>query len=136
MGTRYVFAAETNIFLANGLRMPVEWAPSNMATRTLLSHILDGVFTACNQMGHKCTATCGKSVQMLIGPFGKKDACNNVTFRNSVSTDVIDVIDDFELLLDACLGCVQGLTRIRAIAIRFVPCAKVLEVIGAAIYLE
>ena len=136
MRTRYVFASETGIFLANGLKMPVEWAPSEMATRTLLGHILDGVFTACNNQGHQCTASCGKPVQMLIGPFGNQDISKNITFRNSVSVEVIDVIDDFEFLLDACLGCTQGLTRIRSIAIRFVPCAKVLEIIGAAIYLE
>ena len=137
MKTRYVFAAETEILFSSGLKMPDLWAPSNMSTRILLSHILDGAFVACNNVqSHKCTQVCGRTVQMLIGPFGDDDACKNVTIRDSLSVEVMDVLDDFEMLLDACLGYTQGATRVRAIAIRFTPCAKVLEVIKATIYLE
>ena len=112
--------------------MPADWSPSNMATRTLVSHILDAAYLNLNASNHKCTATCGKICRMLIGPFGD---CNHINFRDAVSVEVIDVIDDFELLLDACLGRVQGLTKIRSIGLIFTPCAKTLEVLETVINL-
>ena len=113
--------------------MPSDWSPSNMATRTLVSHILDAAYLNLNAREHKCTSSCGKVCQMLIGPFGD---CNHVNFRNAVSVEVIDVVEDFELLLDACLGRVQGLTKIASVGLNFVPCAKTLEVLETVIYLD
>ena len=134
MRTRYVFASEAKIFFANGLKMSDDISPSNMASRILISHILDGAFLASNQnTNHMCTANCGMIVRMLIGPYGKQDA---PSLRNSMSSEVLDVVDDFELLLDACLGYTQGQTKIKSIGIRFLPCTKILEIIETVIYLE
>ena len=113
--------------------MPLDWSPSNMATRTLISHILDAAYIAPNVKKHKCTATCGRVYQMLIGPVGN---CKQIGFRSAVSVEVVDIVDDFELLLDACLGRVQGLTKIKSIGLRFVPCIKTLEVLETVINIE
>ena len=126
MKTRYVFTDEAKIFLPNGLKLSDDFTPSNMATRILVSNILDGAFIACNRShNHKCNATCGSVVRMLVGPFGDQKA---PSLRNSMPTEVIDVLDDFELLLDACLGIAQGVTRVKSIGIRFLPCIKILEI--------
>ena len=113
--------------------MPIDWSPSNMATRTLISHILDAAYLNRNAQNHKCTSTCGQICYMLIGPFGD---CKHTNFRNAVSVEVIDVVEDFELLLDACLGKVQGLTKINSVGLRFVPCARTLEVLETIIHLN
>jgi len=104
-----------------------------MATRTLISHILDAAYVMPNVKEHKCTAACGRVYQMLMGPFGD---CKQVSFRNAVSVEVVDIVDDFELLLDACLGRVQGLTKIKSIGLRFVPCVRTLEVLETVINIE
>lgn len=133
MKTRYVFASETSIYLANGLKIPFDWAPSNMSTRTLISHIMDSAFVNCNRDAHRCGESCGRVVTMWIGRKGRKNVPN---FRNAVSMEIIDVVEDFELLLDACLGVNQGCTKIRSVGIQFLPCAKCLEIIGTVINLE
>ena len=133
MRTRYIFASEASVILASGLKVSGNWSPSNMATRTLISHIMDSAFVNCNRDHHRCGESCGRVVTMWIGQNGKNRSMN---FRNAISMEVIDVVEDFELLLDACLGMTQGCTKIKSIGIQFVPCVKYLEIIGTAIYLE
>ena len=133
MRTKYIFATEAKIFFANGLQIPSDWSPSIMATRVMISHLLDNAFLNCNSGKHVCSTHCGGVVRML---FGKRGACNGTKFRDAVSTDVIDMVDDFELLLDACLGRDQGETRMRSIGVTFIPCLKTLEIIETTIYLE
>ena len=68
MGTRYVFASKPAIYHANGLRVANADLPSDNAVKYFINGILAEVFVKPNmRKKHRCSAACGKPVQLLMG---------------------------------------------------------------------
>ena len=68
MSTRYVFTSDTIIYHPNGLRIRKSLLPSDNAIKYFINGILADVFVKANpRRKHRCSATCGKPIQLMIG---------------------------------------------------------------------
>ena len=129
--TRYVHVNKPNIFLANGYKVH-EWdLPSATSLSYFLNKFVATVYLSQNNpRNHRCTSLCGQPFRLSVGfPYSEnlKDACPE---------EIHELIDDFEQLLSAFYASeAREDVEIQSVVLIFFPCAKVLEIHDAAIYL-
>ena len=128
MPTKYIFATDPKLFYGNGLELAYEEAPTIMSSRTFVNQLMDRIFVTKNPiLTHKCTATCGKMVQIRLGGPRK-------ILMDMVPDDMKELVHDFEELLNILID-EEHRYRIRSFGIQFAPCAFALEIIETVIHL-
>ena len=112
--------------------MSRRFLPSGTAIKFFVNKMVEKAFLEVNpSQGHRCTATCGRIANVIIGNR------SGPAIRNRMKGDIADLVGEFEDLLEMECFHNRGLGphQIRSIAIVFVPCAKKLEILDSAIYL-
>ena len=130
LGTRYSFAQLPQIFLPTGAKVHAYDLPSKNAIKYFFNHIVASVLLENNSpAGHKCSFLCGQPVKILIG-YPK-----NVNLRSACPSEMSELLDDFETLLDAFYteeG--EADIELQTVVMRLLPCPKHVEVLEASVY--
>ena len=68
MVTRYIFTSKPMLYHANGLKVTAQESPSENSMKYFINGILADAFVKPN-LGrkHRCSAMCGKPIQLLVG---------------------------------------------------------------------
>ena len=130
MTTRYVFTQDTKIYFPNGLRISNELLPSKNAVEYFVSSLLHDILVKVNPLSnHKCSNLCGQACYVHLG------FPNNQNVLVSCPDASYPLIRDFEELLEGVVFGHDEKVCLQTVAIRFLPCPKILEVLDLAIYL-
>ena len=131
MTTRYIYATKPQLFHANGMRFTRQEKPSDAAIQYLLNTVIAELLVKVNApKKHNCTSLCGQPVQILIGFPHSMDVIS------SVSSETKKIVADFEDLLQKLTLNENGDLSICSLAMRFLPCSKVVEILDAEICLQ
>lgn len=128
--TRFVHTQQPKIYHPNGLLIDREHLPSGNATSLLINHLLTDIFTKDNPCdGHKCNKVCTRPTQIMIGFPNSED------LRSSCPEECMEIVDQYEKLLQLFLCDEDEELTIVTIVFEFLPCSKVLEILSVSIYL-
>ena len=129
-GTRFIHTDATNIYLPTGLRVKRNDMPSQNALRIFVDHVLTSLLADRNPVsGHRCTSFCGKPAHFIMGFPNAED------LKSAVTEELQELIRDFEILLtDFYNFAGDEDIQIQTLAIKCLPCVKVVEVLEVSIY--
>ena len=129
-GTRFTHSDVVNIYLPSGLKVKNSDMPSRNALHIFVDHILSSLLLETNPLpSHRCTSLCGRPANFIIGYPNAED------LKSAATEDLYELIRDFETLLtDFYNFAGDEDIQIQSLAIRCLPCAKVVEVLEMSIY--
>ena len=130
MHARITHAVDTKFYWRSGLQVPRRFLPANIAIKFFINKMVEKAFVEANPYRiHRCTATCGRIANMVIGNQ------TGVALKEILRGELANLVCEFEDHMDLTLKRVLGPQQIKSVAIMFVPCAKKLEILDSAIYL-
>ena len=131
MQVKLAFTKEPAVFMASGLKVGRRYLPCGTEIKFLIQKMVERAVGAEVGMNpsHRCTLTCGKIANMVIGGVG-------VGLRHRVPDDMVGLVEDFEDVLNEAMGAENGIVQVKAVGLMFTPCSKKTEILESAIYLK
>ena len=131
VGGKIILTQKPKIYHDNGIK--VDWSdyPSNNAIAYFINNIVHDCFIRNNPpVTHKCNRLCHQPLQIMLG------YPRNETVFESCGPDSRDMVMQFEKLLTVFLREEnEDEVILRSMALQFLPCSKVTEILSVNIYL-
>ena len=132
MATRFIFTKTPTIYHSTGLKLEKYECP---CPKKLIEELLKDLLISWNppHLHKRCTSLCGQPVQLVIGypkSVDVKTSCSELIERKveEYENDATNSLADEDVWY-------KEKVELHSLAIRFLPCVKVMEILDAALYL-